>query len=65
MLQGGAVKKTRRKGIFGQPHKQNWAADGPWCHLRGNGGNMHFTNDCCRSVEDDVFVYIASNNGAL
>lgn len=113
---------------FGQPHTQNWADDGPWWHLRGNGGiistihdmyrwhlalegnmvlseeeknryltpyilegpgadthygygwvvaessrgttvymhnggNPYFANDCYRYVDDDVFVYIASNNG--
>ncbi len=115
---------------FGQPHKKNWADDGPWWHLRGNGGvistihdmygwhlalgggkilsdaaqkkyytphilegpgadthygygwvvatsargtkvymhnggNPYFANDCYRYVEDNVFVYISSNNGAM
>jgi CubicO group peptidase (beta-lactamase class C family) len=118
----------RGKEYFGQPHKQIWADDGPWWHLRGNGGiistiddmykwhlalegdailsadakkkyytphiieqaggdtyygygwviaessrgtkvymhnggNPYFANDCFRYVEDNVFVYISSNNG--
>ena len=120
----------RGKDYFGQPNKKNWDADGPWWHLRGNGGiistihdiykwhlalrgekilskeakkkyytphikegpgadthygygwvvarssrgtkvymhnggNPYFANDCYRYVEDDVFVYIASNNGEM
>ena len=120
----------RGKDYFGQPNKKNWADDGPWWHLRGNGGiistihdmykwhlaledeeilskeakkkyytphilegpgadthygygwvvakssrgtkvymhnggNPYFANDCYRYVEDDVFVYIASNNGEM
>ncbi len=115
---------------FGQPNQKNWADDGPWWHLRGNGGiistihdmyqwhlalegeeilskeakmkyytphilegpdanthygygwviatssrgtkvymhnggNPYFANDCFRYVEDDVFVYIISNNGEM
>jgi len=30
-----------------------------------NGGNPYFANDCYRYVEDDVFVYITSNNGEM
>jgi len=115
---------------FGLPTEKNWAEDGPWWHLRGNGGiisairdmykwhlalageailskaakekyytphiaegpnadtyygygwviarsrrgtkvymhnggNPYFANDCYRYVEDDVFVYITSNNGEM
>jgi CubicO group peptidase (beta-lactamase class C family) len=115
---------------FGRSDQKNWAKDGPWWHLRGNGGiistihdmyrwhlalegdnilsnaakekyytphiaegpnadtyygygwvvaesrrgtkvymhnggNAYFTNDCYRYVEDDVFVYITSNNGEM
>jgi CubicO group peptidase (beta-lactamase class C family) len=118
----------RGEKYFGQPHTQDWDDDGPWWHLRGNGGiistihdmyrwhlalagdkvlseeaktkyytphilegpgadthygygwvvaessrgttvymhnggNPYFANDCYRYVDDDVFVYIASNNG--
>jgi len=120
----------RGTDYFGQPNQKNWADDGPWWHLRGNGGiistihdmykwhlalegeeilskeakkryytphilegpgadthygygwvvatssrgtkvymhnggNPYFANDCYRYVEDDVFVYIASNNGEM
>lgn len=120
----------RGSEYFGQPNKKSWADDGPWWHLRGNGGiistihdmykwhlalegeeilskeakkkyytqhilegpgadthygygwvvatssrgtkvymhnggNPYFANDCYRYVEDDVFVYITSNNGEM
>ncbi|MCP4724719.1 MAG: beta-lactamase family protein [bacterium] len=124
------VHGYRGDDYFGQPNKKNWDDDGPWWHLRGNGGilstihdmykwhlaldgedilsgeakmkyytphvlegpgadthygygwviatssrgkkvymhnggNPYFANDCYRYVEDDVFVYITSNNGAM
>jgi len=120
----------RGNDYFGQPNQKNWADNGPWWHLRGNGGiistihdmykwhlalegeeilskeakkkyytphilegpgadthygygwvvaassrgtkvymhnggNPYFANDCYRYVEDDVFVYITSNNGEM
>lgn len=32
------VHGYRENDKFGQPNTQNWATDGPWLHLRGNGG---------------------------
>jgi CubicO group peptidase (beta-lactamase class C family) len=120
----------RGEEYFGLPNKKNWANDGPWWHLRGNGGiistifdmykwhlalegetilskaskkkyyrphisegpaadthygygwviakssrgttvymhnggSPYFANDCYRYVDDDVFVYITSNNGEM
>lgn len=31
--------------IFGQPTEKNWADDGPWWHLRGNGGIISTVHD--------------------
>lgn len=124
------VHGYRGEEYFGQPNKMEWDDDGPWWHLRGNGGiistiqdmykwhlalegekilsneakkkyytphiieepggdtyygygwvvaqssrdtkvymhnggNPYFANDCYRYIEDDVFVYISSNNGAM
>jgi CubicO group peptidase (beta-lactamase class C family) len=126
--EGQVAHGYRGETHFGPPNEKNWADDGPWYHLRGNGGiistikdmyrwhlalegeeilsreakskyhkphipegpgadtyygygwvvarsmrgtkvymhnggNPYFANDCYRYVEDDLFMYITSNNG--
>lgn len=38
-------------GVWGQPHKKNWAVDGPYWNLRGNGGLLSSVSDLAKWVK--------------